>query len=109
MVKTGMLTAKNTKGFTLIELMVAIAVLGLERWRANNSSYSSTLSDAGFTDGNDYYNYAITGAVAGDPPTASVFVIRATAQGGQATRDSACTPLTLNQSGIKGPAGCWKK
>lgn len=141
MMKTNMLAAKTHKGFTLIELMIAIAVLGillaiaipnyseyvikarrteaqsdmmqiqlgLEKWRANNNTYSANLADAGFTDGNDHYNYAITGAAAGDPPTATVFVIRATAQGGQATNDAACTPLTLNQSGVKTPANCWKK
>jgi type IV pilus assembly protein PilE len=139
MVKTGMLTSQNHKGFTLIEVMVVIVIigilasiawpnyqeyirgarraeaqsdmlkiqLGLEKWRANNSSYTATLSNVGFTDNNTYYNYAITGTNAGDPPTASVYVIRATAQGGQ-TADSNCTPLTLNQSNLRGPAGCWK-
>lgn len=127
-------------GFTLIELMITVVIigilasiaypsysqyviqarraeaqsemlkiqLGLEKWRANNNSYSSTLSNAGFTDTNTYYNYAITGAAAGSAPTASLYVIRATAQGVQSTGDSACTPLTLNQSGAKGPSGCWK-
>ena len=82
--------------------------LGLEKWRANNNSYTSTLSNTGFTDTNSHYNYAITGANAGDPPTASLYVIRATAQGGQSTADSGCSPLTLNQSNTRGPAGCWK-
>ena len=121
-------------GFTLIELMIAVAIigilasiaypayqkylftsrraeaqsemlriqLGLEKWRANNNSYTATLADTGFTDDNTYYNFSIT------DNTASAYTINAAAQGAQSTGDSACTPLTLNQSGTKGPAGCWK-
>ena len=135
------------RGFTLIELMIAIAVLGillaiavpnfnkyllesrraqaqsemlqirlgLEKWRANNNAYSANLSDAGFIDNNDYYDYTITGTNPGDPPTGSVYVIRATAVAGKSqvndkTGDgTSCTPLTLDQNGVKAPAACWKK
>ncbi|MGB2739380.1 MAG: type IV pilin protein [Cognaticolwellia sp.] len=38
---------------------------------------------------------------------ATGFVLNGTAQGAQATNDSACTPLTINHVGAKGPAGCW--
>lgn len=150
MVKTNMMAAKNTKGFTLIELMIAIAVLGillaiaipnyneyvtkarrtdaqahmmqmqlgLEKWRANNASYRSdatatsagtattnTPANAGFTGTNPYYTYTIINT------TGTTYTINAaaTAQGGQATKDAACTPLTLNQSGVKTPANCWKR
>lgn len=156
MVKKSMLATKDLKGFTLIELMVAIAVLGillaiaipnyneyvvkarrteaqsdilqirlgLEKWRANNASYrgdatagslgtstSNALANVGFTDSNNYYNYAITiPAVDNTSLTDDYsFSISATAQGTQATKDSACSPLTFNQDGTKGPAGCWKK
>jgi type IV pilus assembly protein PilE len=126
--------AARQSGFTLIELMITVAIiailasiaypsyqqyvlssrraeaqsemfkiqLGLEKWRANNSTYSSNLADAGFTDNNTYYNYTITNT------GGSTYTINAAAQGAQ-TADSSCTPLTLDQSGAKTPAtGCWK-
>ncbi len=135
------------QGFTLIELMITIVVigilasiaypsytqytlqarraeaqsdmlkiqLGLEKWRANRASYRSdatvsapgvavtnTLANAEFTDNNAYYNYTITDT------TGSAYTINAAAQGAQ-VNDTGCTPLTLSQSGTKGPTACWKK
>lgn len=136
-----MLPATNHKGFTLIELMVVITVLGIllaiavpnyfqyvrearraeaqsqmmeirlgmERWRANNSTYSGTVSDSGFTGSNDYYTYTITNT------GASTYTINATAVTGKSQVNdvtgsgTSCTPLTLNQSAAKTPAACWKK
>jgi type IV pilus assembly protein PilE len=40
--------------------------------------------------------------------TATTYTLQATAQGAQATRDAACTPLTLDQAGVRGPANCWR-
>ncbi len=136
------------QGFTLIELMITIVVigilaaiaypsytqymlqarraeaqsemlkiqLGLEKWRANQVSYASAedLTDSintpadlakTLSDANVYYIITITG------PTGSAYTINAAAQGTQ-EKDTGCTlltPLTLNESGTKTPAACWKK
>lgn len=40
--------------------------------------------------------------------TATTFTVTATAIGGQATADAACTPMTVDQTGARTPAtGCW--
>jgi type IV pilus assembly protein PilE len=146
-----MTSAKGLKGFTLIELMIAIAIMGIllaiavpnyskymresrraaaqsdmlqmrvgmEKWRANKISYRSdadttntattnTAANAGFTGTNDYYTYSIT---AGD----NTYTITATAVAGKSQVNdktgsgTSCTPMSINQSGTKTPAGCWKK
>ena len=134
MVKTGMPAVNKQKGFTLVELLIAVAIigilasialpsyqnyvrtskraeaksdilkiqLGMERWRANNTTYPSTLSNAGFTDNNNYYDYSISGA------TGSAYTITAAATAGTSqVNDTGCTSLSINQSGTKSPASCW--
>jgi len=133
---------KPQSGFTLIEMMIAVIVIGIlaaiavpayqdyvrkarradaldslmyiqnlqEKWRANNSTYSDSLSDIGFTgttsvDG--YYGLALSGA------SATGFTATATAQGAQSS-DTDCASITItvsadNPRGVKGgtSANCW--
>ncbi len=51
------------------------------------------------------YVVTVTSDMTATPPT---YEITATAQGGQATTDAACTPLKLTSGGVKTPAAsCW--
>ena len=124
-------------GFTMVELMIVVAIIGVlaavvgpsyqeyvlntkrtdgkialldmadkqERYYLQNNSYASDIAALFGVAGDQFsekekYQLAVT---SGD---ANTFTITATAQNDQ-TADSGCTPLTLNQAGTKGPAGCW--
>ncbi len=125
-------TGNAAAGFTLIELMITVVIIGIlasiaipsyqdyvrqsrraeaqsemmrlalneEKYRANNPTYADhTVAAMGIAN-TSYYTFTIVA-------TGSTYTISATAQGSQAT-DAACTPLTLNEKGEKGPSGCWK-
>lgn len=78
-----------------------------EKWRANAISYSSTLSEVGGPPAGakilSYYTFATVG-------TATTYSVTATPTGDQANdkqSGTACNPLSINQSGVRAPAGCW--
>lgn len=121
------LKTKKSHGFTLIELMIAVAIIGIlaaialpsyqnyvkqarrtdaqaymldlalkeEKYRVNNASYAdhTVLGVVNTT----YYTFTIAAA-------ANTYTISAAA-----ANDAGCTPLTLTETGAKGPSNCWKK
>lgn len=128
-------------GFTLIELMIVVAVVAIlatialpaytdavrksrradaqsvlsemairqEKWRANNTTYSSTGSEVGAPPAGSRIlsHYTITTV-----GTASTYSVTATPIGGQANdtqSGTACNPLAINQSGARTPAVCWER
>lgn len=126
---------EKSSGFTLIELMIAVAIIGIlaaialpaytnyvtqarrteaqsfmqelamrqERWRASNTLYGSTSEVSASVDTLDSYSFSVVS------PTATTYTIRGSAAGTQATADTGCSTLELDQSGARTPASCWKK
>jgi len=77
--------------------------LNQEKWRANNVTYSSSLTELGWAGGKSldgYYDLSTTGS-----PT--TYSITATANTGLQANDTNCLPMTLNESHDKAPDGCW--
>lgn len=133
---------KKILGFTLVELSIVMAIVILlaliaipsyntyvtggrradgttsllnlaqqmERYFTENNTYvGATLANVGVspTSPQSYYNLQILTA------TATAYTLQAVPQGSQATNDTLCSTLTLNQLGQKGESGtgtsadCW--
>lgn len=128
---------KNKTGFTLIEVMITVIIIGILASIAY-PSYVDYVAKGARADGlagllavanrqEQYYldnrAYATDMTKLGlnaDPwvvdntfyaidatITAGVLTITATAKGAQATRDSGCASITLTDSGVKSPEECW--
>ena len=134
-----MQASKVVRGFTLIELMIVVAIIGILAAvaypsytqyvvKANRSAAQTFMLEVAskqeryLLDARSYgempalgmsppttvsKNYDTPTATPSGPPPG--YIISATAKAGtaQAAKDAACSPLTINQTGAKLPAGCW--
>lgn len=136
------MSKRNAQGFTLVELMITIAIIGIlasiaypsytdyvvtsnraeaqrelvrianlqEQYFVNTRTYTATLTDVGLA-ANPYVtdtgNYSIAATIA---DSGLSFTLTATAQGNQASKDSTCLTLTVDQNGEKGgtSTSCWE-
>ncbi|MDX2367718.1 MAG: type IV pilin protein [Colwellia sp.] len=134
-------TEKNL-GFSLIELLITVAIVGIlagvaypsytdfvtrsnraeaqrelmrlanlqEQVFVDTRSYAANMTGLGFANATyttETGNYAITVSA----QTATTFTLTATAKSSQATNDSACSTITINDAGKQSGASshCWEK
>ena len=128
------------QGFSLLELMIVVAIVAIlaaiafasyqeqvvksrraagatclqeraqfmERFYTTNLTYVGAPAPACDAEVSPHYTVSFV-----DAPTARAFVLQAVPQGGQATRDTSCRTLTINQQGVRTESGsgteadCW--
>lgn len=133
---------RKQSGFTLIEVMIVVVIIGIlasiafpsyqeyvirsnraegqallvdaaarqERYFAQNYTYADTLDKLSMNanSANGHYTLVISSA------DKSSYALTAEAQGAQASRDTKCGNLTLNNAGVRDKSGsasvtdCWK-
>lgn len=136
---------KYNKGFTLVELMITVVIVGIlasvaipaytqytvrakraaaesfimsvankqEQYILDARQYATTLALLNMTppaDVSAHYNITITTDMTATPPA---YTIEAAPTGSQATNDTKCGTVSINQAGTKGETGtgalgdCW--
>lgn len=136
---------KYNKGFTLVELMITVVIVGIlasvaipaytqytvrakraaaesfimsvankqEQYILDARQYATTLALLSMTppaDVSAHYSITITTNMTATPPT---YIIEAAPTGSQATNDTKCGTVSINQAGTKGETGtgalgdCW--